>query len=148
MKKIIVVLVLMVMFMTGCSLASNTPSDRVREFLDRYKNNDTVVINELNEYLDSENYDQDTKDKYREVYLRQYTNLNYDIKDETINGDEAVVEVQVTVFDYYKTNTLSGDYFIANQTEFYFLDCWNSSGSLIRWMISSHIRIAVCSIHF
>lgn len=118
MKKLLIVFIFLIVFITGCSLGGNTPSDKVAYFLDRYKNNETVVINELNQYLDSEKIDDDLRDDYKEVYLRQYTNLKYNIKDETINGDEATVDVQITVFDYFKSNKLSGDYFITNNSEF------------------------------
>lgn len=118
MKRFVFVLVAIVLFMTGCALMADTPSNAVKEYLNRYRDNDTVVVNELNEYLDTEDMDDDTKEEYRKVYLRQYSNLKYDIKDETINGDEATVEVKITVFDYYKTNTLSGDYYTANSQDF------------------------------
>lgn len=118
MKRFVIVLVAIVLFMTGCALMADTPSNAVKEYLNRYRDNDTVVVNELNEYLNTEDMDDDTKEEYRKVYLRQYSNLKYDIKDETVNGDEATVEVQITVFDYYKTNSLSGDYYTANSQEF------------------------------
>lgn len=118
MKKIFLVIVAVLLLGTGCSMLSNTPSDSVSKFLNKYKNNDTVVVNELNDYLSEEELMEEQKEDYREIYLRQYSNMKYEIKEEEINGDEAEVEVQVTVFDYYKTNALSGDYFTANQADF------------------------------
>lgn len=121
MKKVILLLVaLMIMVsMSGCTLMEKTPSDVVSKFLDKYKNNETVVINELNEFLDTqEDLDEESKEDYREIYLRQYSNMKYEIKDETVDGDNAEVKVQITVFDYYKTNIASGDYFTANQADF------------------------------
>ena len=37
--------------MTGCTMGSKTPSDKVKDYLNRYKNNETIVVNELNEYF-------------------------------------------------------------------------------------------------
>lgn len=118
MKKYILVLVALVMFLTGCVIGDATPSDEVRDFLNRYKENDTVIVNELNDYLSNTDYTEDQRKDYKDVYLRQYSNLEYDIKDEVINGDKAVVTVQIKVFDYYKTNTTVDDYFVTNNNEF------------------------------
>lgn len=118
MKKIFLVIVGALIVATGCTMLSNKPSDAVSRFLNKYKNNDTVVVNELNEYLSTEDLSEEAMEDYREIYLRQYSNMKYEIKDEEINGDEAEVDVQITVFDYYKTNALAGDYFTANQADF------------------------------
>lgn len=118
MKKVILAIICVLFVATGCSMLSKTPSDAVSKFLNKYKNNDTVVVNELNDYLSGEELSEEAMEDYREIYLRQYSNMKYEIKEEEINGDEAEVEVQITVFDYYKTNALSGDYFTANQADF------------------------------
>lgn len=117
-KKLIGVLILTLVLLTGCSLMKKTPKDAVAKFLNNYKNNDTAVVNELNDYLATEDLDQDTLEDYREIYLRQYSNMKYEIKEEKIDGDKATVEVQITVYDYYKTNLESGNYFTANQADF------------------------------
>lgn len=118
MKKIFTILMVSVLCLTGCALLQNKPKDAVAKFLNNYKNNDTVVVNELNDYLATEDMDKKTREDYREIYLRQYSNMDYTIKEERIDGDKATVDVQITVFDYYKTNKLSGDYFTANQADF------------------------------
>lgn len=118
MKKIISLVIVSIVFLTGCSLFVSKPSDEVVKYLNKYKNNDQIVIDELNMFLETQELDDDTLEDYREIYLRQYSNLDYEIKEETVNADKAEVEVQVTVFDYYKTNVESGDYFTANQADF------------------------------
>lgn len=118
MKKIITLLVVSIMCLTGCALMSNSPSDSVKKFLDNYKNNDEVVVDELNDYLTTEELSDDEMKDYREIYLRQYSNMKYEIKNEKIDGDKAEVEVQVTVYDYYKTNKASGEHLTANKADF------------------------------
>ena len=44
--------------------------------------------------------------------------MTYDIKDETINGDEATVTAEIEVYDYYKANQESQEYFNNNRDEF------------------------------
>ncbi len=117
-KRGLTLLLILMLCITGCSLMSSSPKDAVTKFLNKYKNNDTAVVNELNDYLDTEDLDDDTKEDYREIYLRQYSNLKYEIKDEKIDGDKATVDVQITVYDYYKTNKESEEYFTSNNTEF------------------------------
>lgn len=118
MKKLFVLLMISIFMVSGCALFGSSPKDEVAKFLNNYKKNSDTVTKELNEYLGTLDLDDDTLDDYRKLYLKQYTNLKYEIKDEKINGDTALVEVQVTVYDYYKTDRLASDYFTANQTEF------------------------------
>lgn len=118
MKKYLFLLITSILLLTGCVFLGNAPKDEVAKFLNNYKNNGESVVNELNDYLDEQNLDEDTKEDYRELYLRQYSNLKYEIKDQKIDGNNATVEVQITVFDYYKTDKLTGDYFTANQADF------------------------------
>lgn len=118
MKKYLFLLITSILLLTGCAFLGNTPKDEVARFLNNYKNNSESVVDELNDYLKDQNLDEDTLEDYRELYLRQYSNLKYEIKDQKIDGNNATVEVQITVFDYYKTDKLTGDYFTANQADF------------------------------
>lgn len=118
MKKYLFLMITSILLLTGCAFLGNAPKDEVAKFLNNYKNNSESVVNELNDYLKEQNLDEDTLKDYRELYLRQYSNLKYEIKDQKIDGDNAVVDVQITVYDYYKTDKLTGDYFTANQADF------------------------------
>lgn len=118
MKKYLFLLITSILLLTGCAFLGNGPKDEVAKFLNNYKNNSETVVNELNDYLNEQNLDEDTLEDYRELYLRQYSNLKYQIKDQKIDGNNAVVDVQITVYDYYKTDKLTGDYFTANQADF------------------------------
>lgn len=117
-KKLLVILLVVISISTGCALMKSTPKSEVVKFLNNYKNNSKEVVNELNDYLATENLDKDSLEEYREIYLRQYSDMKYEIKDEKIDGDKAVVETQITVYDYYKTNSKSGEYFTSNQADF------------------------------
>lgn len=115
--KRIFTLLLVVVLLSGCSLM-NKPKDAVSRFLNNYKNNSDSVIKELDEYLENEDLNDDVLKDYKELYLKQYSNLKYEIKSEKIDGDKAIVETQITVYDYYKSDKLAGDYFTANQADF------------------------------
>lgn len=118
MRKYLFFIVISVVLLTGCAFLGNTPKDEVAKFLNNYKNNSESVVNELEDYLKDQDLDEDTYQDYKELYLRQYSNLKYEIKDQKIDGDNAIVDVQIKVFDYYKTDKLTGDYFTANQADF------------------------------
>ena len=60
----------------------------------------------------------DQKDRYKNILKKQYQNLAYEIKNETIDGDKATVEVEIKVYDYYKINMASETYYSDNQDEF------------------------------
>ena len=120
MKKILIVLVLGIMVLTGCeNNLMNTPTKRVETLLNNYVTLDKGVLDDLDETLLSETVmTSDQKDKYRNILKKQYQNLSYEIKDETIDGDNATVEVEIEVYDYKKIIDDAETYLNDNQKEF------------------------------
>jgi len=104
MKKIIIVLIL-IMGITGCSLREidNTPTKQVEKLFNNYQTLNEKVLDDLNLVIAKEtNFTSKQKDKYKEILKKHYQNLTYEIKDETVNGDEAIVDVEIEVTDFYK----------------------------------------------
>ena len=121
MKKIIIGVFLMisVTVLCGCSLMKGmTPKDKVREFLDSYKNQDQDVIDNLEEIVSSE-YKGDYKDRYKSIMINQYKNLDYKITDEIIDGNNALVTAEITVFDYGTAISDADEYLTTHEKEFY-----------------------------
>jgi len=118
-KKILLVLSLFVLSISlfGCGMA-DTPTKKVEALLMSYQNNADAIISELEDYLKTLTIDNDSYDDYKKVYLRQYQDLKYEIKDETIDGDNAVVTAQIEVYDYYKVENDVNNYITENPTEF------------------------------
>ena len=117
MKKFLVAL--MVIFLTACTLgAASTPRQKVSEFLDKYKNEDNNIISQLEDTIDTEITDDDHKSRYRTLMTNQYKNMEYEIKDEIIEGENAVVEVEVTVYDYASAIKNSNTYLNEHLDEF------------------------------
>ena len=104
MKKIFAMLLVSVLLLTGCAMLGSSPKDEAAKFLNNYKKNSESVTKELDDYLATQDLDEETLKDYKELYLKQYSNLKYEIKDEKI--------------DYYRTDKLAGDYFTANQADF------------------------------
>ena len=120
MKKIFNILInlLLIVTISGCSLG-NTPSKKVEDFLDKYKNEDKGILTELKNMIDSDGLmNSNEKDTYTNIIRKQYKDLTYEIKDEKINGNKAVVTTEIEVYDFYKTNKEALDYFNNNKQEF------------------------------
>lgn len=120
MKKLLAGTVLMgILLFTGCTDMMNTPTKRVEEFLGKYQTMDSEVMKQLDETLEQDNeMTKDQRKDYRDLMKKQYQNLSYKIKDETVNGDDATVEVEVEVYDYHGAIEKAEDYLEKNQKEF------------------------------
>jgi len=97
----------------------NTPTARVEEMLKKYNTNHDIVKGELGDYLNSLTLDNNNLEAYQEIYLRQYTDLTYEIKDERIDGNTATVTVQIKVYDYYSAENQISNHISTNQGDFY-----------------------------
>ena len=99
-KKIVLLLSLLIMVATGCAI-SNTPNSKVEELLGKYQCLDSSVVNiQTSDLATGTNLDDDLEKRYKEVIKRQYKNMSYEIKDDKIDGDSAVITTEVKVLDY------------------------------------------------
>lgn len=104
MKKILllgITLFITLAFLVGCSL-SNTPTSKVEDLFSKYQMLDDEITGEIDDLLEIETLTNDQRDRYRKLIEDQYKNLTYEIKDEMIDGDTAVVTAQIEVLDYRK----------------------------------------------
>ena len=120
MKKLAIGLIICLLTLTGCeNNLMNTPTKRVETLLNNYVTLDKKVLDDLDETLLSETImTNGQKDTYREIIKKQYQNLSYKIKDETIDGDKAQVEVEIEVYNYKKIIDDVNNYLTNNQNEF------------------------------
>ena len=78
-----------------------------------------LIATDLDETLLSETVmTQEQKDKYKDILKNQYQHLSYEIKEETIDGDNATVEAEIEVYDYKKVIDEAEDYLANNPQEF------------------------------
>lgn len=115
-KRLIIVLLLLI-GLTGCAFGSS-PKSRVENLLNKYQMNSSDIKSELDDFLNTLSIDTDYKEDYRKVYEKQYSDLKYKIKDETIDGDKATVKAEIEVYDYYKAENDASSYIAANPNEF------------------------------
>ena len=109
-----------VLLITGCeNNLMNTPTKKVETLFNNYITLDQKVLDDLDETMLGETImTMDQKDRYREIIKKQYQNLSYEIKDETIDGDLATVEAEIEVYNYKKIIDDVNTYLQNNQNEF------------------------------
>ena len=97
----------------------NTPTKQVEEFLSKYQTMDKKVMDQLDEVIDSAGtMTKEQKEKYRDLMKKQYKNLSYKIKEDTEDGDEATVEVEIEVYDYATAIKNAESYLLTHKEEF------------------------------
>ena len=117
-KKILLFSIcLLLLLTTACSLG-DTPTSAVERLLARYNNQDEAILVELDDYINDNNLTDDQNAKYKDVYTRQFKDMKYEIKEELIDGDNATVIAQITVYDYYTADQEARAYLNANMDEF------------------------------
>jgi len=120
MKKFILCFscIMAIVLLSGCSM-DNTPTKKVENFLDNYKNHDESVLTQLDNMISTDGLmNDDQKTTYTDIMKRQYSDLTYEIKDEVIDGDTATVTAEIEVYDYYKINQEAETYYNENPNEF------------------------------
>lgn len=117
MKKICIFLMTLG-FIVGCACTMPKASEAVKEYLNKYNNHDSEVLVELDTLIKEENLTEEHGKKYKEIMKKQYTDLKYEIVNETYNGDEAIVTTKVTVYDLYKVQKNAEEYKTNHHEEF------------------------------
>ena len=121
MKKVLYAF-LAIVLLTGCSCTANmgnTPTKKVEEYLNKYQTNDDDVVSDLDEVLtnDTTLTDEERSD-YNDFMKTHYRDMQYEIKNETIDGDAATVDAEVTVRSYADAVNEANDYRLNNADEF------------------------------
>lgn len=118
MKKILCV-VLTLFVMTGCGGMNNTPTKKVEALLSKYQSNDSKVISDLeNVLLTDSSFTEDERKDYKEFMKKHYQDMTYKIKNESIDGDSATVEAEITVRNYSNAVNDANNYRLSNASEF------------------------------
>ena len=116
MKKLVFLIISILL--VGCTDLSNTPTKKAEEFLKKYQTLDNSVISDLNKVVNESDLNEIQRSMYIDIMKKHYQNLSYEIKDETIDGDEAVVTVEIAVTDFKKVLDEANNYMNNNKEEF------------------------------
>lgn len=120
MKRKIIILVSLLVVLAGCGITSATTSPKrvVEDLFGKYQALDNTVLDQLDTVIASENLTTVQKNDYEELMRKQYQNLTYTIKNEVVNGDKAIVTVEIEVYDFAKTNAETEAYVTGHESEF------------------------------
>ena len=117
--KKVLLMVSVLFLVVGCGNMMNTPTKKVEEFLIKYQTQDKDVLEQLDDVIkEAGTFNDDQKEKYRDLMKKQYQNLSYKIKDETEDGDTATVQAEIEVYDYGKAISEAETYLTNNRDEF------------------------------
>lgn len=109
MKKIISLFIFLLL-LVGCSL-SNSPTSKVEELLGKYQMLDNDIKSGISDILKEENLNDTQKDRYQKIIEKQYKNLTYQVKDERVDGDTAIITTEIEVTDFKKiVNEVNAQY--------------------------------------
>ncbi len=119
MKKAIIYL-MSILLLTGCTTdMSNTPTKKTEMFFENYQMLDESVLDDLDKVVaEEESFNTEQREKYEDIMKNHYKDLKYSIKDEVIDGDNAIVTVEITVNDFHKVMEDAKDYLANNPDKF------------------------------
>ena len=120
MKKVYKVLLVVgiCLVLAGCGCMKKTAKGAVQDYLNQYKNLSSNVLSSMDDVVNDENLTDSQKEKYRDILKRQYQDLKYEITSEKYDGDNATVEVKITVYDLYKVQKDANNYLTNSGDEF------------------------------
>jgi len=116
MKKILLI-ILLSFCMVGCS--NNNAVDPVKEYISKFKNHDAAIMSSLDELLEHENLTNEQNDIYKIIMKKQYNDLEYKVVNSTYNGDKAIIELEITVYDYQNSKKKASEHLNNHQEEYY-----------------------------
>lgn len=88
---------------------ANTPTSKVEALFNKYQTLDKDIATGIEDVLNEQNLSEAHKERYRDILEKQYKNLTYQIKEETIDGETATVTTQIEVTDF--KNAITDLYF-------------------------------------
>ena len=101
MKRKIILITILILLLVGCS-KNLTVKEATSDYLNRYINLDESIIEQLNTQASRYYKNNSVKDKYIDVLKRQYSNLEYEIVNETYDNEFAYTNIKIMVYDLYK----------------------------------------------
>ena len=76
MKKKLLVLLLPILLLIGCTMA-NTPTSKVEDLFTKYQTIDSDISTGISTVLDEQNLTDSHRERYQRLLEKQYQNLSY-----------------------------------------------------------------------
>lgn len=118
MKKILIGLCFLIT-VSGCNQIMNTPTKEVEQFLGKYQTMDDKVLSQLDDVLETDaTMNEEQREDYKGLMKKQYQNLSYKIKEETVDGEHATIVTEIEVYDFAKVMEEADKYLREKPEEF------------------------------
>ena len=121
MRKIVILF--FCIMVVGCQIVkdlNNSPIKRTEEFFNKYQTLDKDVMDDLYNVISNEKmFNEEQRERYEKLMSNHYKNLVYDIKEDKIDGNNAIVTVEITVRDYSKVLNEANLMITNNDEDFY-----------------------------
>ena len=116
-KYLTKLLLVFFLFLTACSLG-NTPTSKVESMLYKYQTLDNDIKKDIDATLNTTDLNEEQYKKYKKLLEKQYQNLTYDVKEESIDNDVATITVEIKVLDsdFTCTKNENGNWELDNLT--------------------------------
>ena len=101
MKKIFLILIIIIT-LTGCT-QGNTPTAKVEDLLTKYQKQDNDIEDDYTTLIGDISLNEEQIKTYKNIIKKQYKNLTYEVKEEEIDGNNAIVTIQIEVKNYKNT---------------------------------------------
>jgi hypothetical protein len=122
--KIIGIVILVLLILIAALLlfiklkVDNSPKSLTEKYMESYQNLDSTVLDKIS-YPFSDELSKTQKKKYIEVLKRQYGKMSFEIVDEDITDDDAIINVEFTVYDLAAAYDKATNYIEVYSTKFY-----------------------------
>lgn len=120
MKQKLWILLCLAVLLVGCTVSSkaSSPTKAVENLFNKYQTLNEDVLDQLNNVIAGQKLTEQQKKDYNELMRKQYQNLSFKVKDETVDGETAVVTIEIEVFDYAKASEETETYAAEHEEEF------------------------------
>ncbi len=86
-----------------------SPVDMTLEYMKKYTKLDSSVVNNI-KYEFSDVLTESQKKKYEDIMKRQYENMSFEITEKVINETDAIITVEVIVYDFASAMSKANSY--------------------------------------
>lgn len=118
MKKFVVIITLII-FLVGCACSvKGGAKESVYIFLEKYKYLDKDLVEDIDNYVKEEILTDEQKEEYKNIFIRQYKDMNFTITKEEYKDNKAYVTVNITIYDLYKAQDEAEEYLAEHQNDF------------------------------
>ena len=126
MKKKILIFLFLSLIVVGCGKTTTSPRVEVQKLFNNYNSLSSDLLIQLDSVMSTEDLTDEQKLNYKDILKRQYEDLKYKINSEVISGENAIVNVDVEVYNLVKAMDDSDKYLEEHKEEFYVDDKFDS----------------------